>query len=44
MIAVIVGAILTMLSVAISIYQINNSPIEATEAIGYEYWWMSLPI
>jgi hypothetical protein len=44
MIALIVGAILVMLSVAVSIYQINNPLIEAPEASSYEYWWMSLPM
>lgn len=44
MIALIAGAILVMLSVAVSIYQLSNPSIEASEAIAYEYWWMSLPM
>jgi hypothetical protein len=44
MIALIVGAILIMLSIPVSLYQINNPVIEAPQAIAYEYWWMSLPM
>ena len=43
MIALIVGAILIMLSIAISLYQLSNPSLEVPEAIAYEYWWMSLP-
>ena len=44
MIALIVGAILMMLSIAVSLYHISNPSIEAPETIAYEYWWMSLPM
>ncbi|HJZ45864.1 MAG TPA: hypothetical protein VKE41_01820 [Roseiflexaceae bacterium] len=47
MIAVIVGAILSILGIVISVYQID-APSDATDAtpevIVYEHWWMMLPM
>jgi len=44
MIALIVGAILMIISVAVSLYQVYNPSNQAPETISYEYWWMSLPM
>jgi hypothetical protein len=44
MIAFIIGAILMIISVAVSLYQITHPSAQAPEAIAYEYWWMSLPM
>ena len=38
------GAILMMLSIAVSLYHVSHPAIETPETSAYEYWWMSLPM
>jgi hypothetical protein len=44
MITVIICAILAMLGVAASLYQVHTLSDQAPEVGYYEYWWMSLPM
>jgi hypothetical protein len=44
MITVIACAILSILGVAISLYQIDARSDAMPEVTVYEYWWMTLPM
>ena len=44
MTALIIGAILTVLSVVASLYQLHMQSNEAAEARSFEYWWMTWPM
>ena len=44
MTVLIIGIILALISVAATLYQLNRTPDEATEALAGEYWWMVLPM
>ena len=44
MTVLIIGIILALMSVAATLYQLNRTLDEASEARAEEYWWMVLPM